>query len=299
MAHRHLSRSIVLQSLFEWDFRKVPDEAIADVVDRDIKEYGPGLEDDAFILTLASDVLRHRAVVDDIITKAAPDWPLEKINVVDRNILRMGLTELLFGDRTQVPPKVAINEAIELAKSFGGENSSKFINGVLGAVYKEIGEPGKDEVSKRKKDEPVDIESLPIEKKVGAVVYALHEGMIYLALVHDIFGYWTLSKGSLEADETPEDGIVRDIQEEIGLPIVVKTVLGENEYIASHPEKGKIRKQVTYFLGESPFQSLQLEQKDGLTDAKWFPVTEVPNLTTYDDTVAMIQKSVEFITSQN
>lgn len=297
MAHRHLSRSIVLQSLFEWDFRKVPDEEIAGVVERDIKEYGPGLEDDAFILTLASDVLRHRSVVDDIITKAAPDWPLEKINVVDRNILRMGLTELLFGDRTQVPPKVAINEAIELAKSFGGENSSKFINGVLGAVYKEIGEPGKDEVSKRKKDEPVDLESLPIEKKVGAVVYTLHEGMIYLALVHDIFGYWTLSKGSLEDGETPEDGIVRDIGEEIGLPITVKTVLGENEYIASHPEKGKIRKQVTYFLGEAPFQSLALEQKDGLTDAKWFPVTEVPNLTTYDDTVAMIQKSVEFITS--
>ncbi len=299
MAHRHLSRSIVLQSLFEWDFRKLPDEEIANVVGRDITEYGPGLEDDAFILALTTDVLRHRSVVDDIITKAAPDWPLDKINVVDRNILRMGLTELLFGDRTQVPPKVAINESIELAKAFGGENSSKFINGVLGAVYKEIGEPGKDEVSKRKKDEPVDIESLPIEKKVGAVVYALHEGMIYLALVHDIFGYWTLSKGSLEAEETPEDGIVRDIQEEIGLPIVVKTVLGENEYIASHPEKGKIRKQVTYFLGESPFQSLQLEQKDGLTDAKWFPVTEVPNLTTYDDTVAMIQKSVEFITSQN
>ncbi|MBP7831902.1 MAG: transcription antitermination factor NusB [Candidatus Pacebacteria bacterium] len=299
MAHRHLSRSIVLQSLFEWDFRKLPDEEIANVVGRDITEYGPGLEDDAFILALTTDVLRHRSVVDDIITKAAPDWPLDKINVVDRNILRMGLTELLFGDRTQVPPKVAINESIELAKAFGGENSSKFINGVLGAVYKEIGEPGKDEVSKRKKDEPIDIESLPIEKKVGAVVYALHEGMIYLALVHDIFGYWTLSKGSLEAEETPENGIVRDIQEEIGLPIVVKTVLGENEYIASHPEKGKIRKQVTYFLGEAPFQTLLLEQKDGLTDAKWFPVTEVPNLTTYDDTVAMIQKSVEFITSQN
>lgn len=297
MAHRHLSRSIVLQSLFEWDFRKVPDEEVATIVERDISEYGPGLEDGDFILALTTEVLRHRTVVDDIIAKAAPDWPLEKINVVDRNILRMGLTELLFGDRTQVPPKVAINEAIELAKSFGGENSSKFINGVLGAVYKEIGEPGKDEISKRKKDEPVDIESLPIEKKVGAVVYTLHEGMIYLALVHDIFGYWTLSKGSLEDGEEPEDGIVRDIKEEIGLPLVVKTVLGENEYIASHPEKGKIRKQVTYFLGEAPFQSLLLEQKEGLTDAKWFPVTEVPNLTTYDDTVAMIQKSVEFITN--
>lgn len=299
MAHRHLSRSIVLQSLFEWDFRALPDDTIEAIVERNEKEFAPGLDDGAFILGLTKEVLRHRTVVDDIISKAAPDWPLEKINVVDRNILRLGLTELLFGDRTQVPPKVAINEAIELAKSYGGENSGKFVNGVLGAVYKEIGEPGKDEISKRKKsDEPVDIESLPIEKKVGAVVYAMHEGMIYLALVHDIFGYWTLSKGSLEKGETPEDGIVRDIKEEIGLDIKVRTIVGENEYIASHPEKGKIRKQVTYFLVESAFAPLTLEQKDGLTDAKWFPITEVPNLTTYDDTVTMIQKSVEFITNE-
>ncbi len=298
MAHRHLSRSIVLQSLFEWDFRALPDETIDEIVERNSKEFAPGLDDGPFILSLTKEVLHHKKVVDDIISKAAPDWPLEKINVVDRNILRLGLTELLFGDRTQVPPKVAINEAIELAKSYGGENSGKFINGVLGAVYKEIGEPGKEEISKRKKsDEPFDLEKLPIEKKVGAVVYAMHEGMIYLALVHDIFGYWTLSKGSLEKDEAPEDGIVRDIKEEIGLDITVKTVVGENEYIASHPEKGKIRKQVTYFLVESAFMPLSLEKKDGLTDAKWFPITEVPNLTTYDDTVTMIQKSVEFITS--
>lgn len=300
MAHRHLSRSIALQSLFEWDFRKLSDDTMDEIVARNMQEFAPGLEESEFIANIAKEVLRKRTVVDDIITKAAPDWPLEKINVVDRNILRLGLTELLFGDRTQVPPKVAINEAIELAKSFGGENSSRFVNGVLGAVYKEIGEPGKEEVSKRKKaDEPVDLEKLPIDKKVGAVVYAMHESMIYLALVHDIFGYWTLSKGSLEKDEKPEEGIVRDIKEEIGLPIEVKTVLGENEYVANHPEKGKIRKQVTYFLAESPFQSITLEEKEGLTDAKWFPVTDVPNLTTYEDTVAMIKKSVEFITSQS
>lgn len=298
MAQRHLSRSVVLQSLFEWDFRSLPDGEIDEAVERNLKEFAPGLEDGAFVLELAKNVLRHRSVVDDIITKAAPDWPLEKINVVDRNILRIGLTELLFGDRTQVPPKVAINEAIELAKSYGGENSGKFINGVLGAVYKEIGEPGKGETSKHKKDEPLDLEKLPIEQKVGAVVYAMHEGMIYLALVHDIFGYWTLSKGSLESGEIPEDGIVRDIKEEIGLDVKVKTVVGKNEYIASHPEKGKIRKQVTYFLVESDFAPLTLEQKEGLNEAKWFPVTEVPNLTTYEDTVVMIQKSVEYITSQ-
>jgi len=80
-----------------------------------------------------------------------------------------------------VPPKVAINEAIELAKTFGGENSSKFVNGVLGAVYKEIGEPGKEQVSTKKNiDEPVDITKLPVEKKGGAIVYAIKDGQRYL-----------------------------------------------------------------------------------------------------------------------
>ena len=150
MANRHLSRSIVLQTLFEWDFNGAKETNIKEIVDRNLKEFAPGLEDDVFVFSLVEEVMKKRKVIDEIIEKAAPDWPIDKISVVDRNILRIGLTELLFGDRNQVPPKVAINESIELAKTFGGENSSKFVNGVLGAVYKEIGEPGKEEVSKKK-----------------------------------------------------------------------------------------------------------------------------------------------------
>ena len=94
---------------------------------------------------LVEGVIKKQKDLDRIIEKAAPDWPIEKISMVDRNILRIGLFELLFADRGEVPAKVAINEAIELAKQFGGENSSRFVNGVLGAVYKEIGEPGKEQ----------------------------------------------------------------------------------------------------------------------------------------------------------
>jgi N utilization substance protein B len=158
MANRHLSRSIVLQTLFEWDFMPMgrkgngwTDEEIKEALNRNLNEFAPGLEDDVFVSSLLVEILKKQKVVDEIIEKAAPDWPIDKISVVDRNILRIGLTELLFGDRTQVPPKVAINEAIELAKTFGGENSGKFVNGVLGAVYKEIGEPGKKKLVKRKK----------------------------------------------------------------------------------------------------------------------------------------------------
>src|SRR3989339_436008 len=190
MANRHLSRSIVLQTLFEWDFKSdtqkeniSSEEKIKDALKRNLKEFAPGFEDDVFVFSLMDKVLKKRVTIDEIIEKAAPDWPIDKISFIDRNILRIGLTELLFGDRNEVPPKVAINEAIELAKTYGGENSGKFVNGVLGAVYKEIGEPGKEHqkehpiISNRKKDsnsskEPVDIAKLPVEKKGAALVYA-------------------------------------------------------------------------------------------------------------------------------
>ncbi len=161
MANRHLSRSIAMQTLYEWDFnnrgKDSPPKAdqplagkIDEILERNIQEFGPGLEDDEFVRDLIKGVLENREKIDAIIIKTAPEWPLEQINLVDRNILRLGIYELLFGNRGGVPPKVAINEAIELAKSFGGETSGKFINGVLGTIYRAIGEPGKEEGNPRK-----------------------------------------------------------------------------------------------------------------------------------------------------
>ncbi len=145
MANRHLSRSIVMQSLYEWDFKKKKPEQLEEIVGRNLEEFGPGLEDAEFVWKLIKGVIKYSPQIDKIIEKSAPEWPLEQITVIDRNVLRIGLYELLFANRQEVPPKVAINEAIELAKTFGGESSGKFINGVLGTVYREIGEPGKDE----------------------------------------------------------------------------------------------------------------------------------------------------------
>ncbi len=153
MASRHLSRSVAMQSLYEWDFRGRKQEDLPRVIDRNIKEFASGLEDTTFIHQLIDGVMKHLPELDKIIEKAAPQWPLEQIAVVDRNVLRLGLYELLFGNREEVPPKVAINESIELAKSFGGDSSGKFVNGVLGTVYREIGEPGKDDAPKRKDKE--------------------------------------------------------------------------------------------------------------------------------------------------
>lgn len=296
MANRHLSRSIVLQSLFEWDFTNCPPLGVDEVLERNIEEFAPGLNDTTFMADLIRNILAKKIELDLIIEKAAPAWPIDRISVVDRNVLRIGLYELLFGDRNEVPPKVAINESIELAKTFGGENSGKFVNGVLGAVYKEIGEPGKDETSqpRDKKREVIDPATLPLEQLGGAVVYGRDgKGELYLALVHDIFGHWTLSKGHIEEGESPEEGTIRELKEEINAVITIKEKLGENEYIASHPEKGKTRKHVIYFLAEAPFQELELEEgKGGLDDARWFKAAEILDLNIYDDILPLITKAV-------
>lgn len=138
MASRHLSRSIAMQSLYEWDFSGMKPDSLREIVERNIKEFGPGLEDAKFIWQLVDGVKERFEQLNKIIEQAAPEWPLDQITIVDRNVLRIGLFELLYGNKEEVPPKVAINEAIELAKSFGGESSGKFINGVLGTVFKEM-----------------------------------------------------------------------------------------------------------------------------------------------------------------
>lgn len=300
MANRHLARSVVLQSLFEWDFRGNVDAGLSTSVERNAGEFAPGSATElAFMQDLGAGILSKRPEIDLIITKAAPDWPLDKISIVDRNVLRMGLYELLFADREEVPAKVAINEAIELAKGFGGENSGKFVNGVLGSVYKEMGEPGKDAVSKKKDDKfNIPFEKMPILKLGGAVVFARHEGEIYLALVHDVFGRWTLSKGGVEEGEELKAGTIRKIKEEIGIDIKLLKEVDSNEYVATHPEKGKLRKQVTYFLAEATYGPLTLKKSGGLDKTQWFKVDEIADLNFYDDMLPIITKAVRLIPKQ-
>lgn len=294
MANRHLSRSIVLQTLFEWDLNNVEKSGVDEVLNRNVEEFAPNKTDTPFMERLLDGVLQKQSELDLVIEKAAPEWPIDRISPIDRNILRIGLFELLFSSREEVPAKVAINEAIELAKQFGGEHSSRFVNGVLGAVYKEIGEPGKGETSKRKKRD-VPYEEMPIERLVGAVVYARDGADLYFALVHDIFGHWTLSKGSIKEEEDLKKGVVRKINEEIGLDIEPEDELGKNEYIASNPEKGKVRKQVNYFLARSPYTEIKLEEKGGLDDARWFKVTEILELNFYEDILPIVTKAVTIL----
>lgn len=287
MANRHLARQTVLQALYEWDFSRGEKDP-KEILDRDMKEFAVEETPDKFVAGLLKGVISKAKDLDEIIVKAAPEWPIEKISIIDRNIIRIGLYELLFSDREEVPPKVAINEAIELSKKFGGDTSSKFVNGVLGAVYKEMGEPGKD-------DKPSEKKPVPLEALAGAVIYAKKDSDIYLCLVHDIFGHWTLSKGHIDSEKKIESELKKAIVEEIGLKIEVKDHLGHTEYGTFDPEKGKIKKRVEYYLAETEYTDVSLQKTGGLDDVQWFKLADILDLNFYDDILPIVTKAINLL----
>lgn len=136
MSNRHLARTIVMQALYEWDFRNHPTEELPEIVEHvRSAQAAPEMEDGGYIEKQVEGIISNIQDVDAALTRFAPEWPLAEMTSTDRNVLRVGAYELLFDE--SIPSKVAINEAIELGKAFGGEASGKFVNGVLGAIYKD------------------------------------------------------------------------------------------------------------------------------------------------------------------
>lgn len=139
MSNRHLARSIVMQVLYQWDFKKKPTAALPAIIEETLQEFGIGLdENEAYIEKTINGVIDHISEIDAVITEYAPKWPIDQIAIVDRNILRIGIYEMSFND--DIPAKVAINEAIEIAKNYGGPSSGKFVNGILGAIFNDLKE---------------------------------------------------------------------------------------------------------------------------------------------------------------
>ena len=136
MSNRHLARTLAMQTLFNWDFNDKSENVLDGTVKGIFLNFAPDFDDKGFVSSLVGGVVKHIEEIDKYIIKYATEWPLEQITMVDRNILRIGIYELVFDDN--IPAKVAINEAIEIAKTFGGASSGKFVNGVLGAIYKDV-----------------------------------------------------------------------------------------------------------------------------------------------------------------
>jgi len=157
MSNRHLSRTIALQTLFAWDFNGKKDDNLNSLIADNFSNFAPNFDDGGFVSDLVKGVAKTYSEIDKYIVKYATEWPLDQITAVDRNILRLGLYELLH---TEVPPRVVINEAIEIAKSFGGDASGKFVNGVLGSLYND--EP---EIQKRDNKEEIEALKASLEKE--------------------------------------------------------------------------------------------------------------------------------------
>lgn len=284
MASRHLSRAHVLQTLFECDSQGGCTLEVAEVIlKRNVTDFSDGDADTSFAETLLKGVLAKQEEIDTVLVASAPEWPLEKIAPIDRNILRIGLFELLFGDTSAVPPKVALNEAIELAKAYGSDTSAKFINGVLGAVYRSMGNPGKD-------DAPKDPTPLPHEHFGGVLLARAVDGAIEIAFVLDAFNRWTLPKAKCVSGELSDSAAKRALREDFGIDAELKMPLGEHEYIAHEPEKGRVVRTVGFFLAILPESTeLVVVPSTSVQEVRWFEESIFDTMPVYEDLISVVR----------
>lgn len=259
MSNRHLARTLALQALFQWDFNDKK-ENLDEILQYNFQEFAPEFDDEGFSNALLDGLKKHVKEIDKLIVKFAPEWPLDQITTIDRNCLRIGIYELKF-DPT-IPPKVAINEAIELAKTYGGESSGKFINGVLGSIYKEMETKGE----KQNMDEKITKET-----SVGGVVYFQDSDKYRIILILNAYDRWALPKGHIEANENHEKTVLREINEETGLKnLEVQNYLGEIEFKIKKPKTTTVLKTVHFYLVKSLDDKIKVPKIDELKDVKWF-----------------------------
>lgn len=272
MANRHLARTIVLQSLFAWDFYHQKKD-IAELIERNKKEFAPDFDDQDFAKNLASNIVKNQKAIDALVSKFAPEWPLEQITIVDRNVLRIGIYELKMS--ADIPPKVAINESIELAKAFGGDSSGKFVNGVLGSIYKEMSDKG----------EKQNLASQGIkEVSVGGLIYRKELDGYYFCLILDAYGKWTFPKGHAEPGESLEVTAQRELQEETGLKnLDVLEYIGETQVKVHKPNETPYRKMIKYFLIATSDTEIVVPKVSELKDVKWFALKEARDILGYEN----------------
>jgi N utilization substance protein B len=295
MSIRHDSRKIVMQTLYELDTNfsmSVDLEVARETLKRNTKEFLAEGSDISFALSLLDGVFERVNTLDEIIKKAAPEWPLEKINIVDRNVLRLGLSEMIFGDKNNVPPKVAIDEAIEIAKEFGGDSSSKFVNGVLGAVYKELqaSNPADEQVKKNSNlDNKKENKTRRVEEKVSILLSDRESNKLILCL--DRFKTFTLPKFSFSESEniSKQDFLKNKVKEIFDLNINADTVLevNNNSYVAHNPDFGNVDKHNTVYAVNIDLENINTETFD-LSKTKYesfsiVNISELDNFKMYKD----------------
>jgi len=272
MSNRHLARTLVLQSLFQWDFNEQK-ENLHQLLEHNKKEFADGFDDQGFAKELTENIAGKISEIDGMIKKYAPEWPLEQITTVDRNVLRIGIFELKFAQA--IPPKVAINEAIELAKAYGGESSGKFVNGVLGSVFKDMQTVGE------KKEFETEPER---EFSAGGVVYRQDNDDYQFALILDAYDKWTFPKGHIEKNEDREKAALREVAEEIGLTKTKNLgYLDSIEIKVKEPGKRPVPKTVYYYLIKAEDRELNITKEPEVKEAKWLNQEEALKIIGYEN----------------
>lgn len=283
MSTRHLARTIVLQTLFEWDFNQQQADVQA-LLNAQKKEFGgEDFDDHDFSNDLLAKIIEKLPILDGLITQYAPEWPLDQITYIDRNVLRLGIYELKFS--TDIPPKVAINEAIELAKAYGGDSSGKFINGVLGTIYKEMEDRGE------KKDLP---QTSVKQLSAGGVVFRQVKAEYYFALILDAYGKWTFPKGHIEATEDKEAAAKREVTEEVGLTdLTIIDYLGSIDLKINDPNQKPKAKTIFYYLMKAPQTEFTLNSanKDAV-EARWVTIEEAMAMITYANAKSIFKEAL-------
>jgi len=294
MLTRRESRAVTLQTLFYLDFKnetnyeefyKYTLEDFFDAKEERGKEV-KRVEKDDYSFNLGKNILKKKDILDEVIKKAAPDWPLEKISFIDKNILRLGIYELLF-NKEKIPVPVAINESIILSQNFNTkEGSDKFIAGVMGSVL---------EASGIEEDESRKWVEKEQKSKFGFMPYFIDEdGGVKVGLVFNIFNKWTLPKGSVKGSFKNEEDAVRDIaKRKLNAEGNLKDNIGGHSYSAGIFNDKRVIKNINYFLFElTNKDEVKISPKlEGLNEIKFFDLKELKNVDTYEDILPLFEKA--------
>jgi len=296
MASRSSARPIIISVLYSLELNIGREISIDEVIDYILDEENTdgSAVDRAFVVSVVDGVQKKQAILDEIIGKAAPRWTHD-MNIIDKAVLRAAIYELLF-ESGSVPAKVVISQAVALADRFAAPENRRFVNGVLGTIYREM---ESEEVTGVARAQKTDENGVPIVEKAGGLVFAKHDGVLHIALVHDIWGYWTIAKGKIEPGEDAQTACEREILEELGIQAQVIQQLGENIYESRSSEKGPVKNHIQYFLLTAEYQPLELETTGGLDDARWFPFAKIDKLRMYEDITQMVLKAIPIITTHN